>query len=261
MASSSNPIRSVTPSEVLAPMQPAQRALSTLATNQLDQLLDSLSSQTSPRSIVQATLPGDEKVKEVVSNLSPTLLTQLAQTEKARRFVQEAAHHGREVDLSALHESFPEARLKLTDLVTDPPLKIKIGQTTMHLDLTNTTIGDRENIESQLKDPRYHSELLKHLNKNHYSIHLRDLNKEEPADLAEAKAELARIQQDPTAGEDDALMAWITVESLMENFNKPSISLRFAEDGSIGEVRSIESQSTLCSGSAIMKALIGIGAA
>jgi hypothetical protein len=253
MASSSRPVGPAVRHDHQPEIRQVQQALTGLALDKINQMVVDLSGQSSARSVSQRSLPGDEKIQKVVSHLSPELLSGLAQTELARCAVRQAAESGVAIKLSDLLKEYPGARLQLADLKCDPPLLIEVGDTQMRLQIEATSIGQRDNIDSQLKDPLYRNALLQHTDTQHFAVRLQDLLKEEPAELQEARANLAALQQEPYADDEELMMAQIIVQSLEETFEKPSISLRFAEDGSIAEVRSIETQSKFCRGSQLME--------
>lgn len=167
----------------------------------------------------------------------------------------------------------------LFEVLTSPEfngrVRVAIDGEEMPLTITESIIQEGPLVRTQINEPTYKEELLRHSGVKHYSLQLMDPHRPAPQGLLEAQEHLARMElinnklgtgrsldqadqqyldergiEEP---EFEFFMAQSALESFKEIYNKPALSLRLAEDGSIGEIASIGSQSKQISGTMLMK--------
>jgi hypothetical protein len=155
------------------------------------------------------------------------------------------------------------------------PIFVRMKGVNMPLELQESPISKGNEVLTQIKDPLYKEELLKNIETKHYTVKLRDPNKDY-SELKEAEKELDELETifekmmekddlspeemvvwdiaQENAGSSDMVipMKKIIIDSLKSVIEKPVISLRISEDGGIGEVASIAHSSSL-TGSDLMK--------
>jgi hypothetical protein len=174
----------------------------------------------------------------------------------------------------------PEEKIALLiKLSQEGDLKVIVNGIAMPLSITEQPMIVDGMVRTQIDDPQYKDELLKHAQKKHYSFKLMDPNRIFPPELEDTKKNFTRIQnifnKQMEGGklnkqdlaylqthnieiEDLPMQLMIedaTIQSLEENYLKPAISLRISEDGEIGEIASIASQSPQLTGKDLMGAV------
>ena len=155
------------------------------------------------------------------------------------------------------------------------PLFLRIKGVDMSLKIEESPIYDENELRTQIHDPIFaKEELSKHKDKKHYSITMGDPYRPMPEgllELIEKNHVLQAIHEQggkaTTKQEEEILkeallqegdletalmMNNVNIESLKSVYDKPAISIRISEDGGIGEIASIASQSGALSGSDLM---------
>jgi len=174
----------------------------------------------------------------------------------------------------------PEEKIALLiRLSQEGNLRVLVNGIAMPLSIAEQPIIVDGMVRTQIDDPQYKDELLKHAQKKHYSFKLMDPNRIFPPELEDTKKNFAQIQniinkqmegrklnkQDLAYLEthnieiEDLPMQLMieeaTILSLEENYLKPAISLRISKDGEIGEIASITTQSPQLTGKDLMGAV------
>lgn len=156
-------------------------------------------------------------------------------------------------------------------------LSVKVEGVEMPLKLMIKPIQEGAVVITQINEPLYKEELLLHKDTTHYSLQLSDPNRPVPEELDLAEAHFTMLSHmntklnsyQPLTETDlfylsehkideadidfELQLAQSAVEGWKEIYNKPAISLRIAEDGTIGEIASISVQSKTLPGTSLMK--------
>lgn len=158
------------------------------------------------------------------------------------------------------------------------PVFVHIKGVLMPMEITESKIQEGNDVQTQINDPLYKEELItKHSDIKHYAIKLKDPHKDQSA-LTLAKQQKIKLEEiynkyadgDEVSSEEESffdqakkdfacdfsdvlLMKDMEIDSLKSIYEKPAISIRISEDGEIGEVASIGSQSSHITGSDLMK--------
>ncbi len=168
----------------------------------------------------------------------------------------------------------------LREKCAEGDFSIQLEGVKMPIEITESPILEGGAIRTQIQDPLYKEELLKHKDEKHYSIKLRDPHHTPSPEWEKAKKEwetlqvamgkmeelkpLSKTEEELVSSlvnkhgdiADAMMMVQVEFESLNAEFEKPAISIRFSEKGDIGEIASVAVHSKELPGQKLME---GIG--